>query len=275
MIARQLFARTAAASSQEGGSPGRRADTAALREVARRREMVGILTASRRGETNEEIARALPPKSSPIYQAAIWVLVAATSLVLFHTLWFVGELLLTVKWRTPGSEQMALWRGVATLLFELSLPACGYLGATHGNRHLACCFCGCSLFVTSVVFIGLALTLLTSLGSVDLADVVLQSNKELLIILLYTLSFWFGMQLHSLLMLRQSSDYHLTSLVPLVGQVIQVRPPHWAGWAWTSDQPAAAAAAAAAAGAPGIAPTNLDQSAARVPGTATNLDQSA
>jgi len=216
---------------------------AALREAPARRDTVGFLTASRRGEANEGISRALPPKSSPIYQAAVWVLVAATALVLFHTLWFVGELLLTVRWRTPGSEQMAVWKGVATLLFELSLPACGYLGATHGNRHLACCFCGCSLFVTSVVFVGLALTIMTSVGTVDPADVAIQNNKMLLIMLLYFMSFWFGMQLHSLLMLRQSPDDHLASMVPVVGQVIQVRPPHWAGWAWTSDQPAAAARA--------------------------------
>merc|ERR1719159_1472804 len=38
-------------------------------------------------------------------------------------------------------------------MIEMSVPACGYYGAMHGNRQLTCCYCSCNLFISLVTLI--------------------------------------------------------------------------------------------------------------------------
>jgi hypothetical protein len=131
----------------------------------------------------------------------------------------------------------SLWTAMSGLLIELSVPACGYYGALHANRQLACCFCSCNLFVTVLGIV----TFIRLLRSVEVdGDCAQQTNPqqreecELLrrdhvekyvmitsVILgacLGCLAFWFGSSLYKNL----SQDFRTTGppVPAIIGEVV-------------------------------------------------------
>ncbi|CAK0837299.1 unnamed protein product [Prorocentrum cordatum] len=178
----------------------------------------GPSPASVGGELGQEFDHGLPVRSSPTLKATLEVLVATSVIVCFYTLWFVAELLFSTKWRTPGSEYRVLWRGTTALVVDITLPACGYFGAMYSNRHLTCCFCGCSFLVSSIAVISICISLFSSLSSVDWSDRAEQNKRAVPAMILDMVAFWFGRNLYC----RMSSERIVAaSPGPLVGQVFQ------------------------------------------------------
>lgn len=77
------------------------------------------------------------------------VIVLAALAATFYIVHFIYNLMSgAYDTRNGRNASHSLWTGMSSLVIELSIPACGYYGAVHANRQLACCFCSCNLFVT-------------------------------------------------------------------------------------------------------------------------------
>jgi len=145
------------------------------------------------------------------------VLVVTTLLAAFYTLWFVGELLLTKKWRSTENDVEGVWSGINTLLVDLIVPACGYYGALYGNRHLTCCFCTCTLMLSTLAISMVVLKLLANLHSIRWQEFGEDDCKKAFGTLLDLCAFWFAAHLYS-----QMPSNRPTFLTPLVGQVVHI-----------------------------------------------------
>jgi len=60
------------------------------------------------------------------------------------------------------------------LFIELTVPACGYYGALHADRPLACCFCSCNLFVTVMGIV----TFIRLLVSIEIGEDCAQQSTQ-------------------------------------------------------------------------------------------------
>lgn len=154
----------------------------------------------------------------------------------------------------------SLWSAVSTLTIELSIPACGYYGALHGNRQLTCCFCSCNLFVAMVTvmqFIRIELRI----GEIDgqcereqdgqqrrTCEVWTSDGPEkyltlfnlIVVICLGCLAFWFGNSLYQRLAQDFAGGGGAPAPVPLVGEVISLASVGVAGDSLQLVQPPAA-----------------------------------
>jgi len=216
--------------------------------------MVGLLpdggAGARAAAVSEGIENGTPVYSNKTVRATLRVLVATTLLAVFYTLWFVGELLLSRKWRATESDVEGVWRGINDLLFDLVVPACGYYGALYGNRHLTCCFCSCTLMLSTVAFSTVAIHLCANLHSIQWHEFNENDCKRALGTLLDLCSFWYATRLYF-----QLPSSRPSFLAPLVGQVILVE---------RGASPAPASHGAAAGTAP-------EAAAAASPGAATRV----
>lgn len=169
------------------------------------------------------------------------VIVVAAIVATFHTCHFVVNLLRgAYSKNTDGTN--SLWTATSSLMIDLSIPACGYYGALHGNRQLTCCFCSCNLFITAVTlfaFVRLHMRVAQLGGECDKERTVKQQetceiwtsdgvDKYMMVtttiatIFLGCLAFLFGNSLYQ----RLSLDFINAGppLLPLLGEVISLAP---------------------------------------------------
>lgn len=197
------------------------AEAAAAEAAAPRMPMVGLVPhgggGARAAAGSEGVESGIPAYSNKTVRATLRVLVATTLLAAFYTLWFVGELLLSRKWSPTENDVEGVWKGVNHLLFDLVVPACGYYGALYGNRHLTCCFCGCTLMLSTLGITMVAIDLFANLHSIQWHEFDEDELKRALATLMDLCSFWFATRLYF-----QMPPNRPAFLAPLVGQVVQV-----------------------------------------------------
>lgn len=192
----------------------------------------GAITAN-----GSEVVFGVPIDDSGIRKVMKRVIVLAAFAATFYICHFVSNLLRgSYAMNTEGSS--SLWTAISSLLIELSVPACGYYGALHGNRQLTCCFCSCNLFVTFVsvvAFIRLNIRIgeldgqceqetnastrkTCEVWTSDGADKYVMIVSMMTVICLGCLAFWFGNSLYQ----RLAQDFNISGppLLPLVGEVI-------------------------------------------------------
>ncbi|CAK0847421.1 unnamed protein product, partial [Prorocentrum cordatum] len=201
--------------------PSAMADGAATGAAEARMAMVGLVPnvgdGSAAAAASQGIESGTPTCSNKSVQATLRVLVVTTLLAAFYTLWFVGELLLTKKWRSTENDVEGVWSGINTLLVDLIVPACGYYGALYGNRHLTCCFCTCTLMLSTLAISMVVLKLLANLHSIRWQEFGEDDCKKAFGTLLDLCAFWFAAHLYS-----QMPSNRPTFLTPLVGQVVHI-----------------------------------------------------
>mmetsp|Transcript_24072 Transcript_24072/g.53069 ORF Transcript_24072/g.53069 Transcript_24072/m.53069 type:complete len:307 (-) Transcript_24072:92-1012(-) len=72
-------------------------------------------------------------------------------LATFIAAWSVSDMIITLL--QGETEGKIVWSLMTALMFQLSIPACGYFGAVHTNLPLTCCFSGCNVFLAILTII--------------------------------------------------------------------------------------------------------------------------
>lgn len=118
-----------------------------LQEVPR---SPGSRTSRQQSVDNSEIVLGTPLTDNGMTRIVQRVIVLATLVASYYTVNFIAELLNGAYSTQDSADATSLWAAGSSLLIELSIPACGYLGAMYNNRQLTCCFCSCNLFIAVV-----------------------------------------------------------------------------------------------------------------------------
>mmetsp|Transcript_67828 Transcript_67828/g.196190 ORF Transcript_67828/g.196190 Transcript_67828/m.196190 type:complete len:392 (+) Transcript_67828:100-1275(+) len=192
---------------------------------------------------NSEIVLGLPITDNGTTRMIRQVIVLASLVSVYYVVHFVVNLLSGNYSSDENSEATSLWAATSSLLIELSIPACGYLGALYNNRQLTCCFCSCNLFI-AVVSIMSFIRIHVRIGELagncaaeenirqrktceawmdDGAEKYLLIISTALIVLLGCTASWFGNALYNRLA-RDSHSLNAPLIPPLVGEVISLTP---------------------------------------------------
>jgi len=185
-----------------------------------------------------EIAMGVPMNASGLNKVVRRVIVLASGVASIYVCTFIGNLLTgAYSSESPGNED-SLWTGLSSLILELSIPVCGYYGALHTNRQLACCFCGCNLFLTilsAMSFIRINIRISEINGQCEREQSAQQRktcetwtgnslergfmvSSTILMIFLGCLAFWFGNSLYQ--QLAQEVPGH--SFPRLIGELVAI-----------------------------------------------------
>jgi len=184
-----------------------------------------------------DVVYGVPTTNSGLTKLVRRVILLAAVGATFYVVNFVVNLL---RGQYTHLAAASLWTAMSTLLIELSVPACGYYGARHNNRQLACCFCSCNLFITIVTIMTLV-KLELRIGEID-GNCQLEQNEQerrtcevwttaglekgvmvssmLVTIILGCVAFWVGNTLYRRLAHDLASSVSAPS--PLVGEVVRM-----------------------------------------------------
>lgn len=192
--------------------------------------------------TGLDVVLGVPIEDDGMKKVVRRVIVLAAIGASFYIVHFIGNLMSGVYDERNSKTAGSLWTAMSSLLIELSIPACGYYGALHGNRQLMCCFCSCNLFVTVV---GIVSFIRLNVRIVELdgdcakeensqhrrtCEVWVDSNAEKYLMIasvisgtcLGTIAFWVGSSLYQ----RLANEVMRFGQVgpPLVGEIISLTP---------------------------------------------------
>lgn len=185
-------------------------------------------------EDGSEITFGIPIEDTSFAKNVRRVIVLTVIAVSYYVSYFISNLL---RGAYPNTDD-SLWRGLSSLLIDVSIPVFGYHAALHGNRQLACCYFSCNLFVTIlniVAFVRIERRMEETNGNCEneaysqlrrYCENWVSNGLDRYITYIGTgiatslgcLSFWFGYRLYQQLSLGVMAE-------PLVGEVISLGSP--------------------------------------------------